>query len=366
MPVLRLPSSLSVWTIFLVSAFFALAATVSTNEARAEGVANFAHQQIDQEATNYEKYLERFKPKGGKTSLAPLLNQGSAQLQKDPRVAARSYAVAVALDPASSQAWLGLANALLAYDPKTYEGSERYNVPVNASGAAYRAYQRAANPAAKAEALAVLTEALGRRSFWRPAIEALKASLALKPDAAVRQRLAALKAEHGFRMTTYTTDSDTSEPRICLEFSEPLSTKQADFSDFVSVGGKDPQSVTVEGQRLCVGGLSHGERYEIELREGLPSDIAGEKLEKTIPIAAYVPDRKPSVRFTGRAYVLPSSGQQGIPLVSVNTDSVDVEVYRIGDRALAGQLEDGDFARQLSTWDVGNIKERKGEKAYAG
>ena len=366
MPVLRLNPSFYVRTILLVSAFFALAAAVSTNEARAEGAANFAHQQIDREATNYEKYLERFKPKSGKTSLAPLLSQGAAQLPKDPRVAARSYAVAVALDPESSQAWLGLANALLAYDPKTYEGAERYNVPVNASGAAYRAYQRSASPAAKAEALAVLTEALVRRSFWRPAIEALKASLALKPDAAIRQRLAALKAEHGFRMTTYTTDSDTSEPRICLEFSEPLSTKQADFSDFVSVGGKDPQSVTVEGQRLCVGGLSHGERYEIELREGLPSDIAGEKLEKTIPIAAYVPDRKPSVRFTGRAYVLPSHGQQGIPLVSVNTDSVDVEVYRIGDRALAGQLGDGDFARQLSTWEVGSIKERKGEKTYEG
>lgn len=365
MPVLRLHPSLSFWTL-LASLLFALATAVTATSARAEGAAEFAHQQIDQEATNYEKYLERFKPKSGKASLAPLLRQGATQLPKDPRVAARSYAVAVAVDPASSQAWLGLANALLAYDPKAYQGSERYNVPVNASGAAYRAYQRAASPAAKAEALTVLTEALVRRSFWRPAIEALKASLALKSDAAVRQRLAALQAEHGFRMTTYATESDTSEPRICLEFSEALSSKQADFSDFVSVGGKDPQSVTVEGQRLCIGGLAHGERYEIEVREGLPSDIAGEKLEKTIPIAAYVPDRKPSVRFTGRAYVLPSRGQQGIPLVSVNTDSVDVEVYRIGDRALVGQLDDGDFARQLSTWDLGNIKERKGEKAYEG
>ncbi|MBU2583636.1 MAG: alpha-2-macroglobulin family protein [Alphaproteobacteria bacterium] len=362
MPVLLRSFALVCWALIA----HAMLSVPLTIPAHAEDAASFAHKQIDQEAANYAEYLERFKPKSGKTKLNVFLNNGASLIAKDPRGAARSFAVAVAIDPQSSPAWLGLANALLAYDPATYEGSERYNVPVNASGAAYRAYQKAATPAAKAESLAVLTEALVRRSFWRPAIEALKASLALQPDAALRQRLTALKAEHGFRMTTYNTQSDTSEPRICLEFSEQLSSKQADFSDFISVGGKDPQSVTLEGQSLCIGGLQHGERYEIELREGLPSDIADEKLEKTVPIAAYVPDRKPSVRFTGRSYVLPSRGQQGIPLVSVNTDSVNVEVFRIGDRALAGQLEDGDFARQLSTWDVNSIKERRGEKVYDG
>lgn len=365
MPV-HLHRYVSTFWMFFAYALFCLVAPVAVPTAHAETAVKFVHKQIEQEAASYEKYLQRFRPKSSKIKLGAQLKKGADGLAKDPRVAARDYAVAVALAPQSSEAWLGLSRSLLAYDPKTYQGSERYNVPVNASGAAYRAYQKATVPAAKAGALAVLSEALVRRSFWRPAIESLKASLTLKPDAAVRQRLAALKAEHGFRMTTYATESDSAEPRICLEFSEELDPKQADFSDFVSVGGKDPQSVTVEGRRLCVGGLQHGERYEIELRAGLPSAIPGESLEKTIPIAAYVPDRKPSVRFSGRAYVLPSRGQQGIPLVSVNTDSVDVEVFRIGDRALAGEINDGDISRQLSTWDVKNIKERKGEKVYTG
>ena len=38
--------------------------------------------------------------------------------------------------------------------------------------------------------------------------------------------------------------------------------------------------------------------------------------------------------FTGRNYVLPRVGQEGIPLVSVNTAKVDVEISRIGDRNL--------------------------------
>ena len=49
------------------------------------------------------------------------------------------------------------------------------------------------------------------------------------------------------------------------------------------------------------------------------------------------------MRASGRGYVLPNRGQQGIPLVSVNTESIKVELYRIGDRSLAQTLQGGDF-----------------------
>ena len=58
------------------------------------------------------------------------------------------------------------------------------------------------------------------------------------------------------------------------------------------------------------------------------------------------------MRFTGAGYVLPNRGQQGIPLVTVNTDKVEVEVYRIGDRSLAGALQSGDFQRQLQSYEL--------------
>ena len=65
-------------------------------------------------------------------------------------------------------------------------------------------------------------EALVRRSFWRPAIEALKTSLALEENADVRQRYDALRAEHGFRIVNYEMESDLKEPRLCIRFSELL------------------------------------------------------------------------------------------------------------------------------------------------
>ena len=331
--------------------------------ARAEP-ATFIHGGLAKDGERYETYLKsHWKP--GRQSPAQLIAAGSKAMGKDAREAARNYAMAAVGQPANAEGWIGLAQALLAIEPDPNKGSERYDLPVNASGAAYLAQERASNKAQRARALAVLSQALKRRAFWRPAIESLKASLMLVSDTETQAELDRLMAEHGFRMTDYRTDSEAASPRVCLQFSEELARGSVDFSKYVSVGGQDPSGVTAENKQLCIEGLKHGERYEIQLKAGLPSSV-GESLSKSIDVALYVPDRKPAVRFTGRAYVLPSRGQQGIPLVSINTSAVAIEIYRVGDRNLAQTLQNGDLARQLSTWDVETIQNRNGEKIYAG
>jgi uncharacterized protein YfaS (alpha-2-macroglobulin family) len=324
----------------------------------------FAHHDVEGDAERYETYLKENWRSTGRDGPA-LRAEGDRTLASDPRAASRSYAGAVVADDQDAAAWLGLARALLAIPPDPTKGSERYDLPVNASGAAYLAYQRSQESSQQAQALVVLAEALKRRSYWRPAIDALKASLALTDNPPVRQTYEKIRAEHGFRMVDYKTESETATPRLCLQFSEALSRGQVDFAKFVSLDGKDPQGVVAEGEQLCIDGLTHGERYEVNVRAGLPSDV-DEDLQKTIEIAVYVPDRKPFVRFSGKSYVLPSRGQQGIPLVSVNTTKVKVEVYRIGDRSLLGTLESGDFQRQLSNYEVETIKNRTGERIYTG
>jgi hypothetical protein len=323
----------------------------------------FVHKGVAKDAERYEAYIkENWKPDARKP--VDLRLAADKQMSADPRGASRSYAAAVASDSKSADNWLGLARALLAIkaDP---DKSERYDLPVNASGAAYRAYQLSNDPAFKARALAVLGDAMQRRSYWRPAIESLKASLALVEVADVRESYEKLRTEHGFRMTDYSTDSDSATPRVCVQFSENLSRGQVDFAKFVSVDGKDPQSVNAEGNQLCIDGVVHGQRYEIQVRSGLPSDV-NEPLNKPITIAVYVPDRKPAVHFTGKSYVLPSRGQQGIPVVSINTSKVDIEVYRIGDRSLANALSNGDLERQLQGYDLETLKDRTGTQVYKG
>lgn len=328
-------------------------------------VSVFSHSGISRDAQRYEAWLKA-NSKPGLQKAQDLLAAGRKALATagDQRAAARAFALAASADPASSEAWLALASSLLATAPDPRTPSERYDLPTNASGAAYLAYERATRPEAKARALAVLGEALQRRSFWRPAIEALKTSLALADNPAVRQSYETLRSEHGFRLVDYTVEQDSAQPRVCLQFSEGLQRGQ-DLAKFIAVDGKDAQSLVVEGKQLCVEGLSHGQRYEVLVRAGLPSAVA-ENLEKPAELAIYVRDRSPLVRFTGRSYVLPSRGQSGIPVVSINTDRVFVEVYRIGDRSLVSALTNGDLQRQLSSYELEQMRQTTGSRIYAG
>ena len=157
-----------------------------------------------------------------------------------------------------------------------------------------------------------------------------------------------LREKWGFRVSNYTVDSDAASPRACFQFSETLP-KRTDFSPFIAVAGEDKPALSVDDQQLCVEGLKHGETYGISLREGLPSTV-GENLLKTANFTIYVRDRSPFVRLAGKAYVLPRIGQEGIPLVSVNTESVKVTIYRIGDRNLIDSVLGGNFERNLYSY----------------
>ncbi len=184
----------------------------------------------------------------------------------DPRAAVRTLSLAVAADVRDRVAWLGLARAFLAVVPDANRGADRFDLPSSASGAAWRAYQLATAPKDKAAALAVLADAMKRRSMWRPAIDALKASVTLDPQAEVQATLETLRAEHGFRVVDYKTESDAAEPRLCINFSERLAGAAPDVSKFVTLDGREPETLTAEGSQLCLDGLKHGARYAVHVR----------------------------------------------------------------------------------------------------
>src|ERR1700737_1058158 len=213
-------------------------------------------------------------------------------------------------------------------------------------------------------ALAVLGRSLSERKLWRPALDAMRLSLDLREVAEVRGQYDKMRDEHGFRLLDYTVDSDSASPRACFQFSEDLA-KRTDFSPFIALAGNDKPALTSEGKQLCVDGLKHGERYNINLRAGLPSTVK-EGLPKSAEFNIYVCDRKPFVRFTGRAYVLPRTGQRGIPVVSVNTPAVLVKVFRMGDRNLINSVIDSAFQRPLSRYQLSDLGDERGMKVWTG
>jgi alpha-2-macroglobulin len=269
----------------------------------------------------------------------------------------------VAVAPNDSANWLRLAKAVQQIRPSN--DRERNLLLERAATAAYLAYQRSGNSSEEAESLVVLGRSYADRSVWRPALDALRISLELREVAEVRQQYERLREDHGFRLLDYTVDSDAASPRACFQFSEDLPGRRTDFSPFVAVGGQDKPALSVQERQLCVEGLKHGERYAVTLRAGIPS-VVKETLPKSAEFNIYVRDRKPMVRFTGKAYVLPRAGQRGIPVVSVNTDTVALEIYRIGDRNLLETVVGRDFQRNLDRYDIERLTEERGVQVWKG
>ena len=333
---------------------------------QAPPAAPFMHAGAQRDAVRYETQLKASLPANTQGRRArDVRAAGEKLLPADPRGAMKQLTVAAALDPADWETWLSLSRALLAIKPEA-EGQERYELPVNAAAAAYIAYLRAPNAGAKARALAGVGETFRRRQFWRPAIDALSASLTLVDNPQVRQSYETLRGEHGFRMMDYTVENEAQDPRLCIQFSERLLRAETDLSRFVSIDGKPADNLTGEGRQICVEGLGHGKRYEVVLRAGLPSEI-GEALLKPAVVPVYVRDRSPTVRFSGKSYVLPSRGQQGLPVVSINASRLGIEIYRVNDRNLTSVTgNSGDFMKQLSLSDVAALADERGSKIYSG
>ncbi|MDC7788729.1 alpha-2-macroglobulin [Rhodoplanes sp. TEM] len=287
----------------------------------------------------------------------------TALARNDTRTALTVLGQLVTAAPDVASNWLRLSRAVL--QVKGADSREQNLLWERGATAAFVAYQRAATPAEEADALVLIGRAYADRRVWRPALDALRLSLELKEVADVRARYETLRTDHGFRLLDYSVDADTASPRACFQFSEALPGPRTDLSPFVSVAGVDKPAIAADDRQLCVEGLRHGERYAVTIRPGLPSTVK-ETLQKASEFNLYVRDRKPFVRFSGKAYVLPRTGQQGIPVVSVNTSAVSINVYRIGDRNLIDPVAGEDLERNLDRYELDRIAETKGSKVWSG
>ncbi len=283
---------------------------------------------------------------------------GSALAAGNVDQAIASFRGALALAPDDADLWLELASAA-----NRVEGNS--DMATEAAKAAINGYQLTRTADSRAYALSLLARALQNSESFRAALDAYKASLALVPAKTVEAAYLDLKARQGFRVVDHRVDADSASPRACVQFSEPLLKKGADYASFVTLDGKAPGAVEAKDNQICVEGLAHGQRYKLALRAGLPSSVE-EALEAPVSLDLYVKDRAATVRFTGDSFVLPSAVRRGIPLVSVNTESADLKLYRVGDRSIASLLASSQFLTQLDGYNAERIENESGELVWQG
>ncbi len=265
---------------------------------------------------------------------------------------------ALALTPDDADLWLETARAANSLGGT---GSQAFG---QALLDGLNGYQLTRTASKRADALAVLATSLAKNSNFRAALNAYKASLALTSSRKVQAAYLKLKSEQGFRITEHNVDADSATPRACVTFSESL-VKTVDYTPFVTLNGQAPKALEAKDKQICVEGLGHGETYKISFRTGLPSSV-DEVLDAPVSLDVYVKDRSQMVRFTGDSFVLPSTARRGIPLVSVNIETANLKLYRIGDRGIAPLLTSSQFLTQLDGYSAQRIQDESGELVWQG
>ncbi len=344
-----------------------LALALSLTLAAAPALAQKAYVRNDLLADG-QRLEERLKREvaAGNRSAADAIRAGEIALGRgDARSALPQANAAVVADSGNAAGWRLMARAANAIEPRDYR--ERWELRERAVAAAYLAYQRSTNRNDEAASLGVLARTFEKNELWRPALTTYRLSLDLAANPTLQSSYESLREKRGFRLISNKTDSDAASPRACFEFSEALARGRVDFAPYVAIsGGKGDFAVSAEDRQICVDGLKHGERYAIVIRQGVPSAIPDETLLKSADYEIYVRDRTPSVRFTGKNYVLPRTGQQGIPVVSVNSGKLDLEVMRIGDRNLINSVHSEDFLSQIGSYSARQISSDKGQTVWTG
>ena len=286
---------------------------------------------------------------------------GEAYARQDPAEALRYAGAALVL---TDRAGLWIRYAELALKVPREE-TERYReIRAEALPAAVNAWLRSEGPGEKAAALVVMARALERDGRGRDMIPALTLASHFVDDPAITKALERAIAKYGFRIVEDTVNSDLAEPRICATFSEDLVQAGLDYRPYLKLPSND-MPIEVAQRQICVGGLEHGQRYQITFRAGLPA-ANGEKLLKSVTIRHYVRDRRPIARFPGRGYVLPRAADAALPIETVNLTEVDLVLRRVSDRNLLRAMQDGYFARPLSIWETESFASDVAEEIWRG
>ncbi len=258
--------------------------------------------------------------------------------------------------------WLSVAT--LATKLAKTAPERRFTLRSMARDAAVNAYLRSTDNAERANAMVLLAQLLQANRQGRVSIDALRLAHSLDGRESIVAALDHAIGRYGFRVTDYQVDNNAARPRICLNFSEPLRELGIDYASFLRISsGALP--VEPDGDQLCIDGVTHGQSYEIALREGLPA-ASGEVLASSTTVTAYGRDRDPVVRFIGRSYVLPASAAPAIPVVTVNADEVELKLFRVGERNLVPTVMAGIVGQALDNYDESALADQRGTEVWRG
>jgi len=146
--------------------------------------------------------------------------------------------------------------------------------------------------------------------------------------------------EGTFDYTGWRIDNSADQPVACFEFSNRLD--RADGLELVDYVRTEPEAkltAQINGNSMCLSGLSFGTDYTLTLLKGLKS-VENTSLTEDEVVEITLGNRPPYIAFSGDGIILPRVGAQGLAIETVNIDEIELEVFRVGDRIIARRNPD--------------------------
>jgi alpha-2-macroglobulin len=157
----------------------------------------------------------------------------------------------------------------------------------------------------------------------------------------------------------------------CVEFTQDLRASDLSYRDFIEIRSKDDVPVTGFGVEakdrvLCVSGLVAGASYKLQIRAGMPSR-QGAKLATAVSMQELtLPNLPKQITFSGRHFILPTSGPGEVPVSATNLKDFDLELFRVTDRTLYRHIALGHIGGELPYSEYTELRDRFAERFWSG
>jgi uncharacterized protein YfaS (alpha-2-macroglobulin family) len=351
MRVLRLRPGLFVLPLFILTLITALVGPILVGTARADEIDAIAG-----DAAAYRAQLLKDAVGDDPARIDVINTQAAVEMGANRfREAAGLYARAVGLGDESYETWMALAGA--------HEAAEEWKP---AALSAYRAFLETTDYQRQGDALNRVGRNFDRQGDMARALAAYDAAGRYSYDQEAYARADQLRSMLAFGVATTRLNIEGDTPEACLEFRGELPAADAlTYADYVRIEPATKASFRVSGPQLCIGDLAFGTSYKVTVLQGLPS-LYGDKLTKNEEWSFSVGDRAPTVGFRNQAYVLPKIGSNGVPVITVNVDKVNLRLLRINDRNLVDELYEGRFLNNIEEYDSERIANEVGEEIWTG
>ncbi|HWB51101.1 MAG TPA: MG2 domain-containing protein, partial [Stellaceae bacterium] len=336
---------------------FVLVVVLGSWAAPVVAAAEYESQELADAGRDYRQdLLDRIPAAKRKPNLIPRLRKDAEEEYRAGRYAraTEDLEAAIAYGADDGLVWLRLAQAQFA------------NNNDHAMASAYNAYRKSTDPVERGNALFIIGRDDDRHDKFKEALAVFQAGLGFTPSAGVTTRVEQLKVLVAFRVIKVQVEAEAEVARACLRFNEPIATKgDISYGAYVRATPGLDGIVTGRDDTVCLEGLRHGETYQVQLLTGFPSST-GEKTLADFKTNVVVPDRKPSVSFSGTGYVLPREGSAGLPVTTINLDKVKVRIVRLNERNLVPSLDAEKLTMTFGAEDVDELANRSGSLVWQG